>query len=63
MAGTPPKWQRIGAAFAIALIVAGKYPAPLTGGVQATTCFTPATFAGMMLICAEPNIGYRPPGI
>jgi hypothetical protein len=28
-----------------------------TGGVQATTLFTPATLAGMMLICADPNIG------
>ena len=38
-------------------------PARFTGGVQATTVLTPATFAGMMLICAEPNIGYRPPGM
>ena len=46
----------VGAALCMALTVAGCSP-PLTGGVQATTRFTPATLAGMMLICAEPNIG------
>ena len=46
----------------IALIVAGKHPSPFTGGVHPITVSTPATLAGMMLIWAEPNIGYRPPG-
>ena len=41
----------------MALIVAGKYPSPFTGGVQAITDFTPATLAGMMLIWADPNMG------
>ena len=35
----------------------GRVAFKLGGGVQADTVFTPATFAGMMLICAEPNIG------
>jgi len=58
IAGTPPstKIRSAPAAF-IALTVAGKQPPPGTGGVQPTTVPTPATFAGMMLICADPNIG------
>jgi hypothetical protein len=47
----------VGPAFSMALIVAGQAPPPFTGGVQATTCATPATLAGMMLIWADPNMG------
>jgi hypothetical protein len=58
IAGTPPTTKmRSAPACFIALIVAGYQPAPFTGGVHPTTVSTPATFAGMMLICADPNIG------
>ena len=58
IAGTPPTTQILSApALSIALIVAGYQPCPFTGGVQATIPFTPATRAGIILICADPNIG------
>ena len=36
---------------------------PRIGGVQATTRGTPATFAVMIVMCADAVSGYLPPGM